>query len=316
MSSKWILKAVVQKGISYLPMSHRINYFLQKNVTGRVHLDDHHFGLKLGHASDHLEFFRSFSSPGDDRRILELGTGWYPVVPLLFWLTRSGRVTSIDIRQWMNGHTQFMTAVKYREWRDKGLLENLEPHLDETRWTLLMNECVDRKTWNVQRFNELVGLDPVVGDARESGMEKQSVDFICSNNTFEHIPANVLEGILLEFQRVLAPRGVMSHFIDMTDHFAHFDPSITIYNFLKYSQKQWRLLDNSIQPQNRLRFRDYLEMYQRLGIPVTKQSIRKGDQDALAQVNIHPEFSGYSAEELAISHGYIVSHFDIPAPSP
>ena len=68
-------------------------------------------------------------------------------------------------------------------------------------------------------------------------LQKESVDFICSNNTFEHIPQEILRDILVEFKRVLHPNGLMSHFIDMSDHFAHFDSRITIYNFLQIQQK-------------------------------------------------------------------------------
>ncbi len=64
-------------------------------------------------------------------------------------------------------------------------------------------------------------------------IKSDSVDFICSNNTFEHIPADILSAILREFKRVIKPGGLMSHFIDMSDHFAHFDSRITIYNFLE-----------------------------------------------------------------------------------
>ena len=101
----------------------------------------------------------------------------------------------------------------------------------------------------------------------------------------------------------------MSHFIDMSDHFAHFDSSITIYNFLKFSSKTWGIMDNSIQPQNRLRHRDYLEMYSQSGLPVSHEEIRKGSLEELESVEVHPEFSGYSKPELAISHSYIISRF-------
>ncbi len=87
MMSKWIIKAVVQKSISYLPYSQRINYFFQKHVTGGVRLNDEHFGLKLQHAREHHHYLLTFGGENADRTILELGTGWYPVIPLLFFLT-------------------------------------------------------------------------------------------------------------------------------------------------------------------------------------------------------------------------------------
>lgn len=99
----------------------------------------------------------------------------------------------------------------------------------------------------------------------------------------------------------------MSHFIDMTDHFAHFDKSITIYNFLRYSDRVWRLIDNDIQPQNRMRLRDYLDMYERLGIPIITTSIKEGRVKDLRTVRVHEKYGSYRETELIISHAYVIS---------
>ncbi|MCP4310088.1 MAG: class I SAM-dependent methyltransferase [Bacteroidetes bacterium] len=307
MISKWIIKAVVQKVISYLPASQKINYFFQKNVTGGVHLTDEHFDLKIGHARDHFCYLMESEGRQEDRTILELGTGWYPVIPILFYLTGSGRVVSVDIQQWMTCQTQLNTIRKFREWKERGLLDDLLDVIDQERWQLLMKLLGKPWACNREEINSLIGLTPLVGDAGNLSLEKESVDFICSNNTFEHIPGEVLKAILLEFKRVLQPAGVMSHFIDMSDHFAHFDSRISIYNFLKFSKKRWRILDNTIQPQNRMRHRDYLEMYRETGLPVSLEETREGSLEDLRKVKIHPEFSAYSPEELAISHAYIIS---------
>lgn len=312
MISKWIIKAVVQKGISYLPASQKINYFFQKHVTGGVRLSDEHFALKIDHARDHFRFLIDTAGKKQERDILELGTGWYPVIPILFFLTSSGKVTSVDIQQWMTRQTQLETIRKFREWRERGLLNDLEEVIDQGRWNQLMDLLHTHNT-DMEEINRIIGLTTLVGDARNLPLEKDRVDFICSNNTFEHIPAEVLKSILMEFKRVLRPAGVMSHFIDMSDHFAHFDSHITIYNFLKFSSHTWGILDNNIQPQNRMRYRDYLEMYRKTGFPVSREEIREGSIPDLEKVKVHPEFSDYSQEELAISHAYIITQETAPS---
>ena len=307
MISKWIIKAIVQKGISYLPASQKINYFFQKHVTGGVHLTDEHFGLKLGHARDHLGYLTEMAGKKEERTILELGTGWYPVIPILFYLTSSGSVISVDIQQWMSRKTMLDTIQKFSEWQERGLLDDLKGVIDRERWDQLMKLLDHPDKIQKEDIDKLIGLRPIVGDARNLPIENNSVDFICSNNTFEHIPKDVLKNILVEFLRVLRPAGVMSHFIDMSDHFAHFDTHITIYNLLKFSARAWSILDNSIQPQNRMRHRDYLDLYKETGFPVSREEIREGSLEDLNRVKVHPEFSSYSQEELAISHAYIIS---------
>jgi ubiquinone/menaquinone biosynthesis C-methylase UbiE len=153
----------------------------------------------------------------------------------------------------------------------------------------------------------MLGLRYHVQDAGNLSFQDDSVDFICSNNTLEHVHTDHLGPILREFARVLKPDGVMSHFIDMSDHFAHFDPGITIYNFLKFSRKQWKLIDNKIQHLNRLRLVDYRSIYRESGIPITEEVIQNGPLADLESIRIHKQFSGYSKDELAVSHAYLIS---------
>ena len=99
----------------------------------------------------------------------------------------------------------------------------------------------------------------------------------------------------------------MCHFIDMSDHFAHFDSKITEYNFLKFNKNTWSIIDNSIQPQNRMRFVDYKAMYAKLKIPITEEAIREGDVTKLRRVKMSKQFAAYPPEQLAITHGYLFS---------
>ncbi|MFH2095364.1 MAG: class I SAM-dependent methyltransferase, partial [Bacteroidota bacterium] len=151
-------------------------------------------------------------------------------------------------------------------------------------------------------------IEYLIGDARNLSLQDNGVDLVNSNNTFEHVPPDVLVTILKEFKRVVKKgHGVMSHFIDMSDHFAHFDKSITIYNFLRYSDRKWKRIDNRIQPQNRLRIYDYHNMYQKLGIPVTEESFRKGKPEELKALMPNEKYLTRPLEETAISHCHFIS---------
>jgi hypothetical protein len=303
----WRHKAFIQKFISVFPNHEKLNYIFQKRVTKAVFLDDQHFGWKVEHARDHIAYFNENGSPNAESKVVELGTGWYPIIPMLFFLTKTGKVMSYDIQNWMTKDNQLATIKKLKEWKDNGKLESYISDIDEANWKVLLDVLSNPEQYSFEDINQVIGLSIHLKDASQSGLKEDSIDFICSNNTFEHIYPGVLKSILSEFKRIIKPEGVMSHFIDMSDHFAHSDPSITIYNFLGFSKKQWDFIDNKIQPQNRLRFKDFISIYNDLGIPVTETETREGDIDALKKTKVHPEFAAYSAEELAISHCYIVS---------
>ena len=276
MMSRWILKALVQKTISFLPRSEEINLLFQKYVTRGVNLDDVHLTYKVESARDHLEFFKPKLAEGKSQEVLELGTGWYPIVPLIFYLRGVGRVTSLDIRSWASKENHLLAINRLLEWYDNGRLQTYVDHIDAERLESLRKIAHAPEAVDLEAINKLIQLRPVITDARYTDFPGNTFDLVCSNNTFEHIYPDVLQAILVEFRRVAKPDAVMSHFVDLSDHFAHFDRSITIYNFLQFSPAQWKVIDNSIQPQNRLRWSDYLKMYAALGIPVSATEVREG----------------------------------------
>ncbi|WP_116107704.1 class I SAM-dependent methyltransferase [Lewinella sp. IMCC34191] len=304
---KWVLKAVVQKAISYLPYKERINFFFQKYVTKGVELDDEHFGYKLEAARDHLRFYNKYATvPMAEATALELGTGWYPIVPTLLYLAGFDRVVSVDIRSWMTVDRQLIALRRILAYHADGRLARFVPDIRPDRLANLQRLSVDPPA-DIAAFNAAIHLDARIMDARQLAFDDDTFDLICSNNTFEHVYPDVLRGILLEFKRVWKSGGVMSHFVDLSDHFAHMDDRITIYNFLRFSAKEWARIDNDIQPQNRLRWPDYVHMYRDVGLPIREEEVRTGDQTALSRVPVHPEFAHLSPEALAISHGYLIS---------
>ena len=145
-----------------------------------------------------------------------------------------------------------------------------------------------------------VGVRAMVGDARVSGLPAGSIDLVVSNNTLEHIPPHVLEEIVFEFRRVSAPGAVMDHFVDISDHYAHFDSSITEFNYLRYGPRTWRLVNNRLQYQNRLRASDYRRLIESAGLRVIAEEIERGTPEQLAQITVAAPFHAYAREDLLI----------------
>ena len=287
-----------------MPASQRINYLFQKHITKGVQLSDQHFSDKLGHATDHLRFYSKYGKE-ENFSALELGSGWYPVVPIALFLGGAESITSIDISPLMTGEGMLETARKYLSWYNAGKLDGLKPYIKPERLSAL-KELATQDLSKDEILTKL-NLNLLIRDARNTGFEDNSFDLVCSNNTYEHIYSEILIGIIKEFQRVVKTGGVNSHFIDMSDHFAHLDNSITIYNYLRFSEKQWRRIDNSVQPQNRLRMSDYEKMYAEFNIEILEEEIRPGSIEDLRKVKLDTAYADYNEADVAISHVHIVS---------
>ena len=298
---KWVLKAVVQKGISFLPYRHRINYLFQKYITRGVQLSDEYFSDRRMHLDKHLAFWQEWG-PKKDLRVLELGTGWYPVIPIGYFLAGAERIYTADISPLLTLENLQTTVLRYVNQK----AEADHPSFLAERWEKL-EALAQNPPSSLSAFLEELHIEYLVGDARQVNLEDGTITLVSSNNTFEHVHAPILRGLLSEFNRVLDPEGIMSHFIDLSDHFAHLDQQITIYNFLRFSEKAWSRIDNDIQPQNRWRMWQYRALYAELGLPIVHEEHRPGDLEALKTVTLHQDYQTIDSKELAISHGYLVS---------
>ena len=70
---KWKQKAIVQKIISYLPFSRKINFLFQKYVTKGVTLSDEYFYDRLGHVSGHIKSYQQYAENAIPANCLEIG---------------------------------------------------------------------------------------------------------------------------------------------------------------------------------------------------------------------------------------------------
>ncbi len=303
---KWIQKAIVQKLISYLPFSNRINYLFQKYVTKGVNLTDEYFEDRLSHARKHLESYTKYTNQLFPETSLEIGTGWFPIVPVSFFLAGTTIIYSVDI--------SFLTSKKKIETILRKFVEcetnrklNTYINFQQQRFETIKAILSDYRNLSLKEILTKLNIVYLIEDARTLSLSNNSIDLINSNNTFEHIYTETLIPILEEFKRVLKiEKGVMSHFIDMSDHFAHFDKSINIYNFLQFTDKQWKWIDNSIQPQSRNRIYDYEQIFNKLNMTIAEKSYREGNLKELNSIVLAKKFSENEMKEIAISHCYFV----------
>lgn len=305
MIKKWILKAIVQKTISFLPGSNRINFFFQKHVTKGVQLSEFYFEDRLIHARKHLASFDQYASKPLETT-LELGTGWYPVVPIALFLRGATQINTVDISDLTDKEKILTTIDWFLHYEQNGKLEEyLHPLKD--RMDTLKKIKKEAEQFDFQKILDTLHIQYTIMDIRAINLPEQSIDLVHSNNTFEHVYPRVLEGILAKFKSLVHPEGIQSHFIDMSDHFAHFDHSINIYNFLRFSDLAWDRIDNSVQPQNRWRLNEYKKLYQSLDINISDIDARPGDLSALKSINLAPKYQSFDLADLAVSHAYIVS---------
>lgn len=282
---RWLAKSAVQHVVARLPHSQDVNYLLQRRVSRRLPIPLPQLLKKVGWARRHLEGIERFGpeKPLSSLEFYEFGAGWDLVVPLALWSAGVEHQTVVDLTP----HVR---------------LELLDASLEKfSRHRAAIEEALGRPTRPVPGSGFGIGeLERVFGirylapiDARRTPFPSGTFDVITTSDTLEHVPVGDLPAIVAECRRLLTDEGVMSHLVDLMDHYRYVDDRITVYNFLRFPDAVWRVLDSPIEHQNRLRLPAYRQLVQEGGFVLHDEEVRGPDQrdlERLRSVPLAPRF--------------------------
>ena len=218
-----------------LPQGERLNYVFQRHVLHSFPVRDAAYRQKFARAVAHLAAYEEHGPdvPASGATFYEFGAGWDLAIPLSYALLGIGRQILIDIRP--SARVELVNETI-------AALERLRPELEETAGRPLSDLG--------SQISAVAELEPRLGirylapcDARGTGLPSGSIEFASSTDTCEHIPAPDLAEIFAECRRLLRPGGAFSCRIDLQDHYAYFDRSLSRYNFLRYSDRTWGLVN-------------------------------------------------------------------------
>ncbi|MFP5316734.1 MAG: class I SAM-dependent methyltransferase [Acidimicrobiia bacterium] len=238
---------------------------------------------------------RHAAKPVDAAAFFEFGAGWDLAMPLLLYCLGVERQTVVDIRPLRRPELVFAMAERLRTRSlPEAFARRPRPRAAEPLDAFL-------------REHGITYLAPC--DAGDTGLPAGSVDVVTSTNTLEHIPGADIIRIMRECGRLLAPGGILSQQIDYQDHYAYFDRSVTVYNFLRYDERRWRWFNPTLHFQTRLRHCQYLELFAEAGLEVVACETvdgSNGDQAAIAALPPAPQFRAFTADELAVRRSRVV----------
>jgi hypothetical protein len=183
---------------------------------------------------------------------------------------------SVDIDPLTNGDRAREALGLFESHLEGGRLAEILPGVQVARGRRLLDECRGLQGADARTVLAPLGIEIQVTDARRTGLAPGSIEFFVSNNTLEHIPPDALRALMAEFRRLAAPGAVMDHFIDMRDHYSSFDRSISRLNYLRYHERVWRLFNNRLHYQNRLRISDYRAIIEAAGFAIVAEQATRG----------------------------------------
>ena len=306
----WKLKSMIINAVSLLPnsASYDTYYWIQRHIGGLRRINP------VSTLSSGVETWKRIKEQGSDpieKVFLEIGTGRAPLVPLSYWLMGARKTITIDMNPYLKGEL-IRESLRY-------ILDNKEEIyglfgylLDKKRFDDLL-EFSRNTNISTRSFLDLCCIDYIApGNAADTGLSPQSIDFHTSYAVFEHIPLKELRSIFEEGNRIINKRGLFIHKIDYKDHFSYTDKKISPINFLQYSNAEWRrYAGNKYMYTNRLRHDDYINLIQSVGHRILDV---QSDKDRWSQellesefIKLNERFDTKSKDILSISASWIVS---------
>ncbi len=307
----WLAKALVQRGIGALPNPHYWNELLQNRVTHSLDLTRDRFEASLRNCRNHLQQLQRVGSHARSGSFsaFELGTGWFPTVAIGFFLCGARDVWTWDVEPLLRRDRLKQTLRRFLELeQEQGLSAFFHALPDRlVRLQEVMALCDRPHGLNSATLLERLNIHCRIGDASQSGLPPQCIDLIVSDVVFEYLSPQELVDVLQEFRRIAAPQAVMSHTISLDDQYAAHDPAITPFNFLRFSDRVWRWLNNPIIPLNRLRVGDYRRLFSENGFQLVDEIDQRGDPADLARTPLAARFRNYPIEDLLVIHTWLVA---------
>lgn len=253
---KCALKTIIGK----LPGSDRLDYLAQKYLSRSMPPRPQSLEKKYKQAVRYHETYRKYGTTAPDKAVVyEIGCGWHLAMAFGFSTLGYGRIIALDVSEHVKPEI-INTTIRY---------------IGETHPAGFAPQFVDRQNLrDVLRDSYRIELKAPCDSAR-TGLEDRSVDFIYSHNVFEHIPPELLPGIMAECRRVLKDDGVVSFLIDYSDHYTTFDKSITPYHFLRYDDKKWQKYNPPLHYVNRLRHSDFVRIFRQAGFEIVEETPRR-----------------------------------------
>ncbi len=261
--------AVGQQLVGRLPArpGYALYYFIQRRF-GPLRSTDPMSRLRAG--VELIDHFRALNASADDRAFLEIGTGRRLNLPIALWLCGASNVTTVDLNPYLKPELIAEDLIWIKNNVDS-VRSVFGAHAAEPRFQQRLQQLLDVEPHDAERLmttTNIHALAPV--DARRlTGIEPATFDYHVSHTVAEHIPPDVLRDIFREGSRVLKPGGLFVFLIDLSDHFSHYDPSISPINFLRFSERSWsRWAGNRFMYHNRLRLDELIGLLDEAGLEV------------------------------------------------
>lgn len=277
------LKSLLFKTLSMLPnrfgygIYHWLQKFLNRNsVYHKIKTNDNSF-------KEALSILEKANISVKDKNILEIGSGWSPIIPYFFkYFEKAKAVYTFDI----NKHY------------DKKVILKLNDYF-ESQFSTTVKVDTNKK----YPLPEAVYYYPKTDLASTVNFPEKQIDLIFSRFVLEHVPPEALKKMHENFAQQLQKPFYVLHMISPSDHRAYTDKSLSYYDFLKYSKDEWKKVHTKFDYHNRMRLPQYMSVFKDLNYEVVSLDYDTCETSSekyrkFKELTLHKDYTDFTEEEL------------------
>ena len=281
----WKLKAGIFRVLELMPFGDEVLLQLQKTITREVPrkasaLDELFIASKKVLAN----FRANGGSVHGETRFLEIGAGRDLAVALALRFQGVPRITCIDI-----GRLARLDLIQHAA--------NYLALKDGTAVPVF-------RTWkDLCDF----GIDYVApGNIEAMAARGERADCFYSTDVLEHIPVDALFRTIRASSSLLGHRGLSVHAVDYSDHYARSQAGLSRFNFLTYSDAQWKRYNPSLHYVNRLRHSQLVRLFTDAGFNVLCEEPTVNAPEVNIIESLADQFRGLEPADLFTQQAWLV----------
>ncbi len=291
---RYMLAAGALKVFSATSQTKRVYRHLGNTVGARKRANAGLPKVYVDRAQEIISQVRKHKAVKNGDRLLELGTGWLHWESTILRLFYDVEVTLFDV--WDN--RQFPAFQRY--FKDfAAIVDTTIPMSEEekTRVHGLLDKILGANSFD--EVYAILGHKYVVNPTGSLGQFPDGYfDLVFSCSVLEHVEKPIITGFMQGCHRVMNPRGLAIHLIDLGDHLTLYDHTMPYNkNYLRYSNTLWKLcFQNDVQYFNRIQRPEWLKHFADAGFRLIEE---RAEPIQLNGISISKSFSGFSKEDLA-----------------
>jgi SAM-dependent methyltransferase len=296
----WIPKIVAFQTLGRIPGGKSIYYGLQ-HFTGTTRQTEPRLLDKIQQALRYWRWLET-NTPHDwlaKASHLELGPGWLPSIPMTFFALGTQRQYLVDINRHMEADDVVNTVNLFRDVASK------------TGARFVRMPESSKQGLSLEATLKPFGMTYAAPYDDLARQIANSVGFITATHMLLHLDRRTLQRLLRTAHSLLAPGGYFMGLLHLRQLFDSLESKTSPFYSLRYSDSFWESMVNSpMMSYNRLKARDYKSALEETGFEVSLMEIDPGTADdfkKLDQARIHPDMAGYTREELAARHLFLVA---------